>query len=61
MDKSVFDKQMDFLLEVDKVKEIYRQTYISDVSRFENDAEHSWHSCVMAVVLSVLRRSASGK
>ena len=52
MDKCVFDKQMDFLLEVDKVKEIYRQTYISDVSRFENDAEHSWHSCVMAVVLS---------
>ena len=47
-----FQKQMDFLLEIDKIKEIYRQTYIADASRKENDAEHSWHSCIMAIVLA---------
>ena len=47
-----FEKQMDFLLEIDKIKEIYRQTYIADGSRKENDAEHSWHACIMAVVLA---------
>ncbi len=47
-----FKKQMDFLLEIDKVKSIFRQTYLADKSRFENDAEHSWHACIMAVVLS---------
>ena len=36
-------KQMDFLLEVDKLKFINRQTYLSDGTRRENDAEHSWH------------------
>lgn len=50
--KERFEKQMNFLLELDKVKEIYRQNYISDKSRKENDAEHSWHSCVMAFVLA---------
>jgi len=47
-----FQKQMDFLLEIDKIKEIYRQTYLADGSRKENDAEHSWHACIMAVVLA---------
>ncbi len=47
-----FQKQMEFLLELDKIKQIYRQTYISDKSRKENDAEHSWHTCVMAAVLA---------
>lgn len=37
------EKQMEFILEVDKVKKIVRQTYLSDASRKENDAEHSWH------------------
>lgn len=45
-------KQMDFLLEVDKLKKIGRQTYLSDSSRKENDAEHSWHLALMAVLLS---------
>lgn len=44
-------KQMKFILEVDKVKEIFRQTYLSDGSRKENDAEHSWHLALMAVLL----------
>ena len=45
-------KQMDFLLEVDKLKFINRQTYLSDGKRKENDAEHSWHLALMAVLLS---------
>ena len=44
-------KQMDFLLEVDKLKCIYRQTYLSNGERKENDAEHSWHLALMAVLL----------
>lgn len=45
-------KQMEFILEVDKLKKIGRQTYISDVTRKENDAEHSWHLALMAVLLA---------
>lgn len=45
-------KQLDFLLEIDKSKEVVRQTYLSDGSRKENDAEHSWHLAVMAILLS---------
>ncbi|WP_373217145.1 HD domain-containing protein [Ruminococcus sp. 5_1_39BFAA] len=44
-------KQMDFILEVDKVKNIMRQTYLADGRRKENDAEHSWHLALMAVLL----------
>ena len=44
-------KQMEFIVEVDKVKQIIRQTYLSDASRKENDAEHSWHLALMAVLL----------
>ena len=46
------EKQMNFLLEVDKLKKIVRQTYLSDGERKENDAEHSWHLALMAVILS---------
>ncbi|HIZ16885.1 MAG TPA: HD domain-containing protein [Firmicutes bacterium] len=46
------EKQVKFLLEVDKMKNILRQTLkISDRSR-EDDAEHSWHFALMAFVLS---------
>ena len=45
-------KQMNFLLEVDKLKFISRQTYLSDGKRKENDGEHSWHLALMAVLLS---------
>ncbi len=44
-------KQMDFIVEIDKVKNIFRQNYISDGSRRENDAEHSWHLAMMAFIL----------
>lgn len=44
-------QQMEFILEVDKVKNIFRQTYLADGNRKENDAEHSWHLALMAVLL----------
>ena len=45
-------KQIDFISEIDKIKSIFRQTYVSDLSRQENDAEHSWHLALMAMVLN---------
>lgn len=44
-------EQMQFLTEVDQVKNIFRQTYLADGKRKENDAEHSWHLALMAVLL----------
>ena len=45
-------QQMEFITEVDKLKKIGRQSYLTDSSRKENDAEHSWHLAMMAVLLS---------
>lgn len=45
-------QQMEFMAEVDKLKKIGRQSYLTDGSRKENDAEHSWHLAMMAVFLS---------
>jgi len=45
-------KQLDFALEIDKEKNILRQTHLSGHGRRENDAEHAWHMAVMAVLLS---------
>ena len=44
-------KQMKFIEGIDKEKLIGRQTYLSDASRKENDAEHAWHMAIMAVLL----------
>jgi putative hydrolase of HD superfamily len=44
-------QQMNFLHEVDKVKAILRKTMLFHQDRVENDAEHSWHISLMAVVL----------
>lgn len=44
-------KQLDFALEVDKEKNIFRQTHLSDHGRNENDAEHAWHMALMAYLL----------
>ena len=44
-------KQIQFILEIDKLKKIVRQTPLTDRSRKENDAEHSWHIALMAVLL----------
>lgn len=45
------EKQLAFALEIDKVKNIFRQTHLSKNGRNENDAEHSWHMAVMAYLL----------
>ncbi len=44
-------KQLSFLVEIDKMKSIYRQTFLIDKSRAETDAEHSWHFALMAQTL----------
>lgn len=44
-------KQLNFALEIDKEKNIYRQTHLSGHGRNENDAEHAWHMAVMAYLL----------
>ena len=44
-------RQLEFSLEIDKVKNIFRQTHLSGKGRRENDAEHSWHMAVMAYLL----------
>ena len=44
-------QQLAFIIEVDKVKNILRKSKLFDCSRFENDAEHSWIICIMAVLL----------
>ena len=41
-------KQLDFSLEIDKEKNIFRQTHLSEHGRNENDAEHAWHMAIMA-------------
>lgn len=46
------EQQLSFLLELDKQKEIIRQTYLADGSRKETDAEHAWHMAIMCMVLS---------
>ena len=45
------EQQLQFILEIDKVKKIIRQTPLSDASRKENDTEHSWHIALMAYLL----------
>ena len=47
-----FQRQLDFILEVDKLKHVLREAYLIDHSRRENDAEHSWHISLMAVLLA---------
>ena len=44
-------KQLEFALEIDKEKNIFRQTHLSGHGRNENDAEHAWHMAVMAYLL----------
>ena len=44
-------KQMEFALEIDKEKNIFRQTHLSNHGRNENDAEYAWHMAIMAYLL----------
>ena len=45
-------KQVEFLIEIDKIKHIFRKTKLFNKSRFENESEHAWHLAVMALVMS---------
>jgi len=51
MDKERLRQQMDFCREIDKEKEVFRQSYLCSGNRRENDAEHAWHAALMAVIL----------
>ena len=44
-------RQMEFALEIDKEKNVFRQTHLSGKGRNENDAEHAWHMAIMAYLL----------
>jgi putative hydrolases of HD superfamily len=46
------EQQIAFVRELDKLKQVQRQTWLTDKRRKENSAEHSWHIAVMALVLS---------
>ncbi|MGY8827553.1 MAG: HD domain-containing protein [Candidatus Latescibacterota bacterium] len=46
------EEQMAFILEVEGLKQIFRQTLLPGDKRPENDAEHSWHLSLMAIVLT---------
>lgn len=52
MEQSRLNQQFAFFREIDKEKKIGRQTYLSDASRKENDAEHAWHMAIMTLLLS---------
>ena len=45
------EDQIRFILEIDKEKNILRQTHISGFARQENDAEHAWHMATMVYLL----------
>jgi len=45
-------RQIEFIAECDKLKEIFRQTQNTQSRRAENDAEHSWHLCLCVIVLA---------
>ncbi|MBA9087833.1 putative hydrolase of HD superfamily [Fontibacillus solani] len=44
-------QQVEYIREIDKLKSVLRQSLLMDASRQENDAEHTWHLAVMAVLL----------
>ncbi len=49
-------QQIEFIVEIDKLKHVLRQTQLVDAPRQENDAEHSWHLATMAILLSEYAR-----
>ncbi len=52
MEYDKLGEQISFIAEIDKLKSIYRQSFLLDGIRHEDDAEHSWHIAMMAVVLA---------
>ena len=51
MEQKRLERQLAFALEIDKEKNIFRQTHLSGHGRRENDAEHAWHMALMAWLL----------
>lgn len=51
MTNNRFEDQLKFILEIDKEKNILRQTHLSNNGRRENDAEHAWHMAIMIYLL----------
>jgi len=58
MEDDRLKQQINFILEADRLKSIYRRTYLADGSRFENDAEHSWHLSLMSILLAEYSNSS---
>lgn len=52
MDKERLEQQIRFILEIDKLKTVFRRTYLLNADRCENTAEHSWHLAIMAILLA---------
>ena len=46
------ERQLRFVIELDKAKSVYRRTYITHGSRLENDAEHMWHVLIAGLLLA---------
>ena len=51
MDMERLETQLGFVLEVEQLKQVFRQTVLIGDRRPENDAEHSWHLSLMAILL----------
>jgi len=49
-DNTRLQQQIQFLVEIDKLKQVLRRTWLMDQSRYENDSEHSWHIAVAAML-----------
>lgn len=49
--KERFEKQLDFIREIDKEKMIKRQSYLTDCETHEDDAQHAWHMAIMTLLL----------
>ena len=52
MDRERFRRQIEFILEIDREKNIVRQTHLTGHGRREDDAEHAWHLAMMTLLLS---------
>ncbi len=52
MNENRLQRQIDFIIELDKLKHVFRQTPLIHSSRHENDAEHSWHVALIALLLA---------
>jgi putative hydrolase of HD superfamily len=52
VDAERFKRQIEFILEADKLKKVERRTTLLDVSRQENSAEHSWHIALLVLILA---------